>query len=503
MAPTYREVRVFLLVILLASLLSAGVARAQFLPEFPPPPIPLQGPFDLDTGNPLTQVVIPRLVPLLAQDASPTLGDITMVTRFTTVLFGAMMDAMAPYHPTAVGIYTRIERRPEEEWTLRNINTASLYAAYHAGRGLLPYREPTWQSMLTDFGLDPADGADPSTPAGIGLAAGKGAVAGRLHDGLNQTGGYANNTGYVPVNSAYELVDASRWQPAIARRGMGLHNVQQFVTPQMANTEPFSDFNPRDYRIPPPTASNPANQEAYKAQLDHVLELSASLTDEQKMEAEFFDNKIVSLGWSLMQAAVQHDLSPMDFTRAYWLSQAAAFDAMIVIWQEKARYDAVRPFSAAAYVYGNEPVTAWGGPGMGTMEVPASRWQSYLGVADHPEYPSATTCSCQAHGQALRRYFGSDELGLSVTYVAGSSRIEPGITPAQHVTLDFPTWTDFQERCGPSRGLGWDALPRGNRCQRGHLSRFRRSDVRLLRHSDGWHRARAPALASAGARSET
>lgn len=308
--------------------------------------------------------------------------------------------------------------------------------------------------MLAEFGLDPADGADPSTPAGIGLAAGKGAAAGRLHDGLNQTGGYANNTGYVPVNSAYELVDGSRWQPAIARRGMGLHNVQQFVTPQMANTEPFSDFNPRDYRIPPPTASNPANREAYKAQLDHVIELSAYLTDEQKIEAEFFDNKFVSLGWSLMQAAVQYDLSPMDFTRVYWLSQAAAFDAMIVIWQEKDRYDAVCPFSAAAHVYGNDPVTAWGGPGMGTTEVPASQRQSYLGVAGHPEYHSATTCSCQAHGQALRRYFGSDELGLSVTYVAGSSRIEPGITPAQHVTLRFPTWSDFQERCGPSRVLG-------------------------------------------------
>lgn len=126
MAPTCRAVRVFLFVILLASLLSAGVARTQLLPEFPPPPILLQGPFDLDTGNHSTQVGIPRLVPLLAQDASPTLGDITMVTRFTTVLFGGMMDAIAPYHPTAVGIYTRIERRPEDEWTLRNINIASL-----------------------------------------------------------------------------------------------------------------------------------------------------------------------------------------------------------------------------------------------------------------------------------------------------------------------------------------------------------------------------------------
>ena len=446
--------RWLLLLIVLTSLLLGGAAQAQFPPGFPPPPIPPLPPFELDTGVPLAQVLIPRLVPILAQDASPTLGDVTMVLRVTTVLLTGVVDALAPYHPTAVGVYTRIERRPQEEWTLRNMNIATLYASYHTARGLFPHREVVWRSMLTDYGLDPDADIDLSTPAGIGAAAGKGAVAARLHDGLNQVAGYANNTGYAPVNTAYDLVDASRWQPAIRRQGMGVHSVQQFVTPQMANTEPFSDFNPRDYRIPAPVASNPENRDAYKAQLDHVLEVSANLTDEDKMMAEFFDNKIVSLGWSLIHAAVQHRLSPMDFVRVDWLTQAAAFDAMIFTWQEKTRYDAVRPFSAAAHVYGDAPVTAWGGPGRGTTEIPASQWQSYINVADHPEYPSASMCSCQAHGQAARRYFGTDELGLSVTYAAGSSRIEPGITPAEDVTLRFATWTEFEEECGRSRVLG-------------------------------------------------
>lgn len=454
MKNMYYAGRVFLLVILCTSLLLGGVTQAQFPPGFPPPPIPPLPPFELDTGIPLAQVLIPRLIPMTVQDVSPTLGDVTMVTRVTTVVLTAVVDALAPYHPTAVGVYTRFDRRPQEEWTLRNMNIATFYASYHAMRGLLPHREAVWQSMLTDSGLDPADGMDLTTPAGIGTAAGKGAVAARLHDGLNQIGGYANNTDYVPVNTAYDLADASRWQPAIRRLGTGLHSVQQYVTPQMANTEPFAYFNPRDYRIPAPTASNPENGDAYKAQLDHVLEVSANLTDEKKMEAEFFDNKIVSLGWSLIHAAVQHRLSPMDIVRADWLSQAAVFDAMTVTWQEKTRYDAVRPFSAAAHVYGDELVTSWGGPGMGTTEVPANEWQSYINVADHPEYPSASTCACQAHGQSLRRYFGTDELGLSVTYAAGSSRIEPGITPAEDVTLHFPTWTDFEERCGQSRVLG-------------------------------------------------
>ena len=448
-----RAVRTLLYVMLLTSLLLGGASQAQFPPGFPPPPLPPLPPFELDTGSPLAQVVIPRFLPIAAQDVSPTFGDVTLIFRVGTVLATGLFDALAPYHPTAVGAYTRIERRPQEEWTLRNMNIASLYASYHVARGLLPQREAVWRSMLTDYGLDPDVGMDLSTPAGIGTAAGKGAVAARLHDGMNQVGNYANSTGYAPVNTAYELVDASRWQPAIRRRGMGIHTVQQFVTPQMANTEPFASFNPRDYRIPAPAASNPENWDAYKAQVDHVLEVSANLSDEDKMMAEFFDNKIVSVGWSVIQAVVLHRLSPIEFVHLDLLTQAAVFDAMIFTWQEKTRYDGVRPFSAIAHVYGDELVKAWAGPGMGTREIPASQWQSYINVADHPEYPSASMCACQAHAQSARRYFGTDELGLSVTYGAGSSRIEPGITPAEDTTLHFATWTEFEEECGRSRVL--------------------------------------------------
>ena len=71
------------------------------------------------------------------------------------------------------------------------------------------------------------------------------------------------------------------------------------MTPQLANTALMSDFNPRDFRHPAPTASNPENWDEYKAQVDHILEISANLTDEQKMMAELFDNKIVSLGYSV------------------------------------------------------------------------------------------------------------------------------------------------------------------------------------------------------------
>ena len=178
----------------------------------------------LNAGHPLAQVVIPRLIPVLIQDVSPSLGDITLVPRVTAPLLTAVVDALAPYHPTAVGIYTRIERRPQEEWTLENMNIATLYASYHSLRGMLPHREQVWLSMLTDFGLDPQAGMeDTSTPAGIGTAAGIGAVEARLNDGMNQLGGYANTTDYAPANTAFELADPGRWQPALVRARLGTY----------------------------------------------------------------------------------------------------------------------------------------------------------------------------------------------------------------------------------------------------------------------------------------
>ena len=401
----------------------------------------------------MVQVIIPRLIPVLVRDVSFTLGDVTLGNRVTSTLLIALVDATAPYHPTAVGIFTRFERQPESEWTGTNVNTAMLYAAYHSLRGMVPHREDVWITYLTDFGLDPEDVMDMNTAAGIGSAAGKGAVQARLHDGMNQTGNYADTTGYAPVNTAHELVDAGRWQPAIHRVGLGTYTVQQFVTPQMANMEPYADFNPREFRHPVPTSSNPENWDAYKAQVDEVLEASANLTDEEKMMAELFDNKIVSLGYSFINVAVANRLSPADFARLDFLSMLAAVDSSIVTWQEKWCHDAVRPFSTVRHVYGDELVTAWGGPGKGTMEIPASQRRSYIPEADHTEYLSASTCGCYAHGQSLRRYFGTNELNWAMPYPAGSSRIEPGITPTEDIELHFATWTDFEESCGRSRVL--------------------------------------------------
>jgi hypothetical protein len=269
---------------------------------------------------------------------------------------------------------------------------------------------------------------------------------------------YSDYTGYEPVNTAYELRDPSRWQPRIVTLGNGIFAVQQFVTPQYAKTRPYSYDNPVHFRAPRPDASSPNGRfgrSAYQAQADEVLSVSANLTDYQKMTAELFNNKILSLGFSAVFAAQSRGLSLLDFIHLDFVTNLAAFDTGIAVWNEKRRWDAVRPFSAIRYLYGKRPVTAWGGPGRGTVSLPADEWKEYLNVADHPEYPSGSASFCAAHAQAARRFLGSDELNWPVHVLKGSSTVEPGLTPANNMILGpWATWTEFENQCGLSRLWG-------------------------------------------------
>ena len=442
---------------------ASGVVTAAWLCSAPAQALP----FDFETGNAPIEVIIPAVVPSIFAAVAPS--DASLVLRTTTLLTNAWFDALAPYHPTAVGVYSRLPRRPQSEGLNdRNRNIAIFYAALPVLESLYPADKARWAALLQSVGLDPdLKSDDLSTPEGIGRAAGLAVVRVREADGMNQLGDangrqfnrmpYADTTGYRPVNTGDVLRDPSRWQPAIVSRGNGIFNDQRFVTPQWGQTLPYSLPPRRPFLVRPPVDSNPKGPGGlarYKAQADVVLATSAQLTDAQKMASELFNNKIESLGFVALFLSVSQGWSVERFVQYDFLVNLAAFDGGIAMWRNKARYDAVRPFSAIRYLYGDDPVMAWGGPGQGTVAIPASQWQAYLGVADHPEYPSGSACFCAAHAQASRRYLGTDTLGWVVPYAQGSSRVEPGVTPAADLQLSFPTWTQFETDCGQSRLWG-------------------------------------------------
>ncbi|WP_344292380.1 DUF6851 domain-containing protein [Streptomyces synnematoformans] len=428
--------------------------------------------FDFDTGN-FVRDLIARFRP--AEDVYGPM-DVTVLHRFIHVSTAAWFDAMAPYHPTAVGVYSRIRRRPAgESTTNRNKNIAALHANYQVIKGVEPGRKTAFRDLMVAVGLDPDDESeDPTSPVGIGNLAGRAVLARTAHDGMNQLGDegrtyngrpYEDYTGYRPVNSAYGLTHPSRWQPNLGTHNRrlagnagdkGIFTVQAFVTPQQRLVRAHTFRDPRRFGLAPPEFSDHTRPREYKRAVDEVLAASAALTDEQKVKAEVFDNKFLGVGISVGAAAQAHgELDLDDLVHLLFGSTVAIFDALVAVWHHKTRYDAVRPFSAVRHVHGRRRVTAWGGPGKGTVhDMPGDEWTSYLNVGDHPEYPSGSACVCAAQAQATRRFFDDDVLDWTFRAPAGSTLVEPGLTPGDDLALHWGTWTDFVRDCADSRTWG-------------------------------------------------
>ena len=144
--------------------------------------------FDFDHGDASIEVVVPNVVPAVYESVSSSTGNATLVLRITTFVTNAWFDATAPYHDTAVGVYSSLGRRPAtESQTHRNMNIALIHASYHVLLGLIPEQEQRWRKMLLDVGLDPDNASeDITTPEGIGNLAGKAIIRARINHGMNQ-----------------------------------------------------------------------------------------------------------------------------------------------------------------------------------------------------------------------------------------------------------------------------------------------------------------------------
>ncbi|NOU51021.1 vanadium-dependent haloperoxidase [Pseudoalteromonas sp. JBTF-M23] len=416
---------------------------------------------ELDHIHAYSEIVIPQLVPVLYESVSPTGGDAPLLLRITALLTNAWFDAIAPYHETAVGVYSKIRRQPAKKRnSYRHMNIATMYASYQVLSNLLPEHEDKWREMMQKAGLNPdKKQINQSTAIGIGNLAGLAVVQARQNDGMNQLGNddvgagtaYADSTRYSPVNTAYEIENPSRWQPNMSEHRYGQYSIQQFVTPQLKDTKPYSYSHPSEFVAPYPEASQIENYVRYKAQADEVIQARAAITEEQKLKAELFNDKLTSLAQSGLDTTIQRGLGLAESIQYEFLSNMTTFDTAITIWDNKYRFDAVRPFSAIRHLYGENEVDYKGKPGENMHSVRADRWMSYLPVADHPEYPSASASFCAAHAKVSRQFFGTDELNWKLDYSKGSSTLESGVTPTQDISLEFATWTDFEMDCGNSR----------------------------------------------------
>jgi hypothetical protein len=388
-----------------------------------------------------------------------------MTARAIAMVNTCMYDAWAPYDKKAAGtVLGNSLRRPVLERTDANKTQAISYAAYRAAVDLFPTRKAAFDAVLTSQGFDPANtSTDVATPAGVGNTTCQALLDFRHHDGANQLGdlapgAYKDYTGYAAVNTPTQINDPNHWQPLVVGGA-----VQPFLGAQWFKVTPFALTSTDQYV---PASAKPAmyGSQKYIDQAKEVIAYQASLTDYQKSMAEYWadgpNSEFPPGHWMLfgLKVSARDNHSIDQDAKMFFALGNAMHDAAITAWTAKRKFDYVRPITAIHYLFANETIQGWGGPGQGTVSMLGSQWQTYqasnFNTPPFPEWFSGHSTFSAAGAAVLRNFTKSDVLGVSDVVRAGSSRVEPGLVPAADIHFSWATFTDAADDAGISRRYG-------------------------------------------------
>jgi len=231
-----------------------------------------------------------------------------MVARALAVVHTCIFDAWAAYDKSAAGTQFGDElRRPKRERTLANKNEAISFAAYRALVDLFALdKASVFDPLMASLDYGPNNlTINTDNSAGIGNVACAAVLAFRHGDGSNQLGdlhpgAYSDWTGYVSVNPAStvpvnpaSVLDPNHWQRLTYDDGATApapHIItQSFVGAQWYRVVPFA-MTSRDQFRSFVGQFGPAlyGSETYLQQSKDLITISANLTDEQKMIAEYW-----------------------------------------------------------------------------------------------------------------------------------------------------------------------------------------------------------------------
>ncbi len=474
----------------------------------------------VNNPDPTLSVVWDRAVQQAVIDETGANGP-TIASRAYAMVHTAIFDAFAAYDATAVRVALDAEGDNAVLAALAAFGSdddmakAMNVAAHAVLSDLYPAQQALFDTILVErYGISLVD--DGSVAYAIGLDAAQDLLALRAADGANQANGYADTTGYAPVNaSADAIVDIARWTPEnVPIDPEGGPPDQVFLTPHWGGVTPFTDGafsvpDPEPFFLPAfaeavldidartitlPDGSVVAVDEdlvgsvinpAFIAQADAVVAESAALDDEKKLIAEFMEDAggtpFPPGTWmsfaQYVSARDDHDIK--DDAKLFFAAANAVFEAGVHTWGFKVDTDYVRPVRAIRElgelgligepgvdeITGEEGyvVTAFGGfdengIGRGPSTILARNFVTYQRPetdASPPfaEYTSGHSGFSAAGAAVLEAFTGSDDFGGSVTFPPGSAQFDP-TTPTEELVLAWKTFSEAADEAGISRIYG-------------------------------------------------
>lgn len=432
------------------------------------------------------------------------------VARSLFIVHSAMYEAWAAYSPEALGTVTGQEL--DTTGTEEDQATAVSVAAYWAIQDQFPDFDTDTNaplSLLRELVGEPNPNPDPGTPEAIGFAVALAVTEDRQDDGANEAGGYAEPDSYswpqwtegsdpgmtdwTPIKvPTGELRDQSG-APVIDLDDPTSFEQQSYIGPHWGDVRPFAMLSGDAVRPQePPRPGSDAeyidalgrvstSDEAFRSQFGQVLDYSATLTDEQKLLAEYWADGPRSETppghWNLLAQGIsfRDDHALEQDVKMFFALNAGLHDAAIAAWDAKREYNSSRPVTVIPELFAGEEVLAWAGPGMGTDVIDPADWVPYQRATfitpGFPEYVSGHSAFSAAAAEVLTRFTNSDtfydgtttlpwdhdgdgendQLGEFV-FRPGSGRFER--MPEQTVKVSWATFIDAADSAGISRLYG-------------------------------------------------
>ena len=223
---------------------------------------------------------------------------------------------------------------------------------------------------------------------------------------------------------------------------------------------------------------------ARDVEMDEVMTLTGTLTDMQKVIAEFWaggPGTVTPPGmmmwlWQQYIGAQNPTISKTVFSG---LDLAIhLFEGSRLTWRNKARKNQSRPIQEIRIRYAGQTLTSWDG-----SAVDGAIWTPYqetnFVTPPFADFPSGHSHFSQAFANTMTAWFGASIPATQVTkttlsmlspafagtgsqtgtlgeytFPAGKSQIQMGTVPASNVNLSWSTWQDIADSAGVSRLYG-------------------------------------------------
>ncbi|EDM72831.1 Hemolysin-type calcium-binding region [Roseobacter sp. AzwK-3b] len=476
-------------------------------------------------------------------------GGPTNAARSLSIMHTAIYDAQASYDPVAQRVSIDLEGDNLDIASLSDsssaeIETAMHVAAHHVLSELYPqYQEKFDQVLSQRLGLDVSDD---SRAYEVGIDAAQDGLTPRQAEAAQLA---AQSDGlYTPVNSdpAPETrKDIARWTPE--KQGIlspTPEALQTFLTPELSLAEGFAlpetptgdtdtaltrpdgpepfftpehvdtvlDFHARTITLAAPAEINgvaveagttisvdksligPVISPAFIAQAEAIVQTSATLTEDQKMVAEFWEDgpgtSFPPGAWmTLTQYVSQRDEHDAATDALLFMTMGnAMFDAAIATWDAKVFFDYARPVTAIRDLghlgligepgvddLTGEPgyvIQAFGGidpntgTSLGTRTIPAENFITYQlpgGEQSPPfaEYTSGHSTFSAAGAAVLQAFTGSDNLDAHITVPPQTSAFDVAL-PGDVYQFQWDTFSEAAIDGGASRIYGGIHFSDGN-----------------------------------------